>query len=260
MRAVVQRVSRAEVRVEGEVIGPAGPASMVLLGVHAEDVEADADWLARKVAEMRIFSDEDGKMNRALTDFGGEALVVSQFTLHAKTKKGARPSFIHTARETHPALRTVRPPVGRPPQAPGRHRPVRRHDGGGPHQRRPRHHHHGHPQQGMTPDSPTLADVQAQVDEWITTIGVRYFSELTNMAILTEEVGELARIMARRYGDQAKNHPMPERDLGDEMAGALGAGRLGQPDGVDLSEAFRRNLDKKTQRDADRHRNNPKLQ
>ena len=92
MRAVVQRVSRAEVRVEGEVIGSCGAGVMVLLGVHAEDAEADADWLARKVAEMRIFSDEDGKMNRALTDFGGEALVVSQFTLHAKTKKAPGPA------------------------------------------------------------------------------------------------------------------------------------------------------------------------
>ena len=98
MRAVVQRVSRAEVRVEGEIIGSCGAGVMVLLGVHTEDTEADADWLARKVAEMRIFSDEDGKMNWALIDFGGEALVVSQFTLHAKTKKGARPSFIHAAR------------------------------------------------------------------------------------------------------------------------------------------------------------------
>ena len=98
MRAVVQRVSRAEVRVEGEVIGSCEAGVMVLLGVHSEDAEADADWLARKVAEMRIFSDEDGKMNQALTDFGGEALVVSQFTLHAKTKKGARPSFVHAAR------------------------------------------------------------------------------------------------------------------------------------------------------------------
>ena len=98
MRAVVQRVSRAEVRVEGQVIGSCGAGVMVLLGVHAEDAGTDADWLARKVAEMRIFSEEDGKMNRALIDFGGEALVVSQFTLHAKTKKGARPSFIHAAR------------------------------------------------------------------------------------------------------------------------------------------------------------------
>ena len=98
MRAIVQRVIRAEVRVEGDVIGSCGAGVMVLLGVHAEDADADADWLARKVAEMRIFSDEEGKMNRALTDFGGEALVVSQFTLYAKTKKGTRPSFIHAAR------------------------------------------------------------------------------------------------------------------------------------------------------------------
>jgi D-tyrosyl-tRNA(Tyr) deacylase len=98
MRAVVQRVSRAEVRVENEVIGSCGAGVMVLLGVHTEDGDTDADWLARKVAEMRIFSDEEGKMNQSLIDIAGEALVVSQFTLHAKTKKGARPSFIHAAR------------------------------------------------------------------------------------------------------------------------------------------------------------------
>ena len=112
-----------------------------------------------------------------------------------------------------------------------------------------------------TSDSPTLADVQAQVDEWITTIGVRYFSELTNMTILTEEVGELARIMARRYGDQSEKPSDAGRDLGDEMADVLWVlAALANQTGVDLSEAFRRNLDKKTQRDADRHRNNPKLQ
>lgn len=98
MRTVIQRVSRAEVRTEGETIGTCGTGVMVLLGVHAEDAEADADWLAAKVAALRIFSDDDGKMNRTLTDVGGEALVVSQFTLHAKTKKGARPSFVHAAR------------------------------------------------------------------------------------------------------------------------------------------------------------------
>jgi len=98
MRVVVQRVSRAEVRTNGETIGTCGTGVMVLLGVHAEDAEADADWLAAKVAALRIFSDDDGKMNRTLTDVGGEALVVSQFTLHAKYKKGARPSFVHAAR------------------------------------------------------------------------------------------------------------------------------------------------------------------
>ena len=98
MRVVVQRVSRAEVRTEGETIGTCGTGVMVLLGVHAQDTEADSDWLAAKVAALRIFSDDDGKMNRTLTDVGGEALVVSQFTLHAKYKKGARPSFVHAAR------------------------------------------------------------------------------------------------------------------------------------------------------------------
>lgn len=98
MRVVVQRVSRAEVRTNGETIGTCETGVMVLLGVHAEDAEADADWLAAKVAALRIFSDDDGKMNRTLTDVGGEALVVSQFTLHAKYKKGARPSFVHAAR------------------------------------------------------------------------------------------------------------------------------------------------------------------
>jgi D-tyrosyl-tRNA(Tyr) deacylase len=71
---------------------------MILLGVHDADEEADADWLAAKVAALRVFSDEEGKMNRSIVDISGEALVVSQFTLHAKYKKGARPSFIHAAR------------------------------------------------------------------------------------------------------------------------------------------------------------------
>ncbi|MCH1574688.1 MAG: nucleotide pyrophosphohydrolase [Flavobacteriales bacterium] len=112
----------------------------------------------------------------------------------------------------------------------------------------------------MTPDSPSLAEVQSTVDEWITTIGVRYFSELTNMAILTEEVGELARIMARRYGDQSEKPSDAGRDLGDEMADVLWVlAALANQTGVDLSAAFQRNLEKKTTRDADRHRNNPKL-
>jgi NTP pyrophosphatase (non-canonical NTP hydrolase) len=99
------------------------------------------------------------------------------------------------------------------------------------------------------------------VDEWITTIGVRYFSELTNMAILTEEVGELARIMARRYGDQSEKESDRQANLADEMADILWVlAALANQTGVDLSEAFAANIEKKTQRDADRHRNNPKLQ
>ena len=109
--------------------------------------------------------------------------------------------------------------------------------------------------------SPTLESVQTQVDEWITTIGVRYFSELTNMAILTEEVGELARIMARRYGDQSEKESDRNANLADEMADILWVlAALANQTGVDLSAAFQSNLEKKTQRDADRHINNPKLQ
>ena len=112
----------------------------------------------------------------------------------------------------------------------------------------------------MSDDSPSLAQVQSTVDEWITTIGVRYFSELTNMTILTEEVGELARIMARRYGDQSEKPSDANRDLGDEMADVLWVlAALANQTGVNLSEAFERNLKKKTKRDAERHKNNPKL-
>ena len=98
MRAIVQRVSRAKVSVNNETVGQCGEGFMILLGVHTDDKTEDADWLAAKVAALRVFSDEEGKMNLSITDVSGEALVVSQFTLHAKYKKGTRPSFIHAAR------------------------------------------------------------------------------------------------------------------------------------------------------------------
>ncbi|MGN0048972.1 MAG: nucleotide pyrophosphohydrolase [Bacteroides sp.] len=105
----------------------------------------------------------------------------------------------------------------------------------------------------------SLCEAQRQVDEWIKTYGVRYFSELTNMAILTEEVGELARIMARKYGDQSFKAGEKE-NLDDEMADVLWVLIcLANQTGVDLTEAFRRNLAKKTSRDKERHLNNPKL-
>lgn len=105
----------------------------------------------------------------------------------------------------------------------------------------------------------TIKEAQEAVDQWIKEYGVRYFSELTNMAVLTEEVGELARIMARTYGDQSfkkgENH-----DLGDEMADVLWVLIcLANQTGVNLTEAFRKNLEKKTSRDKDRHKNNSKL-
>jgi len=109
-------------------------------------------------------------------------------------------------------------------------------------------------------NSPTLDTLQSEVDQWIRTVGVRYFSELTNMAILTEEVGELARIMARRYGDQSEKPSDRRADLGDEMADVLWVlVALANQTGVNLTEAFERNMQKKTQRDSERHANNPKL-
>jgi NTP pyrophosphatase (non-canonical NTP hydrolase) len=106
----------------------------------------------------------------------------------------------------------------------------------------------------------TIQQAQQQVDEWIKTIGVRYFSELTNMAILTEEVGELARIMARQYGDQSFKESDKGRDLGDEMADVLWVlVCLANQTGVDLEKAWEKNLAKKTNRDKDRHKENPKL-
>lgn len=107
----------------------------------------------------------------------------------------------------------------------------------------------------------SLKQAQAEVDHWIKTIGVRYFSELTNMAILTEEVGELARIIARKYGDQSFKKSDENLELGDEMADVLWVLIcLANQTGVDLNEAFQKNMEKKTKRDKDRHKNNPKLQ
>ena len=106
----------------------------------------------------------------------------------------------------------------------------------------------------------TLQDAQQQVEHWIKTIGVRYFSELTNMAILTEEVGELARLMARQYGDQSFKENEQQKDLGDEMADVLWVLIcLANQTGVDLTKALEKNFEKKTKRDANRHQHNEKL-
>lgn len=101
MRTVVQRVSRAAVRVEGATVGEIGPGLVVLLGVAAGDAEADAEALAAKVARLRIFANEDGRFDRSLLDTGDAALVVSQFTLLADTGKGNRPSFTAAAAPPH---------------------------------------------------------------------------------------------------------------------------------------------------------------
>ena len=106
----------------------------------------------------------------------------------------------------------------------------------------------------------TINQAQKQVDNWIKEYGVRYFSELTNMAVLTEEVGELARIMARKYGDQSFKESDKEYNLADEMADVLWVLIcLANQTGVDLEKAFQENLEKKTNRDKNRHKNNSKL-
>jgi len=106
----------------------------------------------------------------------------------------------------------------------------------------------------------TIEEAQTQVDQWIKTHGVRYFNELTNMTILTEEVGEVARIIARRYGEQSQKESDKEKDLADEMADVLWVLIcLANQTGVDLTKAFEKNLEKKTIRDKDRHHDNPKL-
>ena len=106
----------------------------------------------------------------------------------------------------------------------------------------------------------TIEEAQKTVDDWIKTVGVRYFNELTNMAMLTEEVGEVARIIARRYGEQSEKESDKNKDLGDEMADVLFVLIcLANQTGIDLTEALQKNLDKKTKRDALRHLENKKL-
>jgi NTP pyrophosphatase (non-canonical NTP hydrolase) len=106
----------------------------------------------------------------------------------------------------------------------------------------------------------TIEEAQKTVDEWIKTVGVRYFNELTNMAMLTEEVGEVARIIARRYGEQSEKESDKAKDLGDEMADILFVLIcLANQTGINLTEALQKNLDKKTNRDATRHKENLKL-
>ena len=101
MRAVIQRVSEASVTIEGERVAEIGWGLLVLLGIEDADGAEDGVWLSGKIARMRLFGDDAGLMNRSVVDFGGDVIVVSQFTLHASTKKGNRPSFIRAARPDH---------------------------------------------------------------------------------------------------------------------------------------------------------------
>lgn len=101
MRIVIQRVSEASVRIDNKLVGQIDAGMMILLGIEEVDDQSDADWLVQKVLGLRIFSDEEGKMNRSIGEMNGRFLVVSQFTLHASTKKGNRPSYIRAARPEH---------------------------------------------------------------------------------------------------------------------------------------------------------------
>lgn len=123
MRAVLQRVSRASVEIDGSEAAAIGRGLLVLVGIEQGDTAADVDWLAAKTVAMRIFADDEGKMNRSVREIGGDVLVVSQFTLHAATTKGNRPSFLAAARpdEAIPLyerfLASIEQGLGRPPRA-----------------------------------------------------------------------------------------------------------------------------------------------
>ena len=101
MRLVIQRVSEASVQINNQINVEIGKGLLILIGIEHEDTKDDADWLVKKVVNLRIFSDDEGKMNHSVIDIDGKALIISQFTLHASTKKGNRPSYIRAARPEH---------------------------------------------------------------------------------------------------------------------------------------------------------------
>lgn len=98
MRAVIQRVSEAKVEIDGKINGEIGKGFLVLIAVHNDDEISDIDYMVNKISKLRVFEDDEGKMNLSLTDIGGELLIVSQFTLYGDSRKGNRPSFIHSAK------------------------------------------------------------------------------------------------------------------------------------------------------------------
>ena len=219
MRVVIQRVQHASVTVDGTVTGRIGKGYMILVGIGESDEEEDALWLTRKIVGLRVFDDENGVMNRSIMDVGGNILVISQFTLMASYKKGNRPSYICSTTAQSPFAWILK----------------------------------------IRNSAMTLDELQQTVDAWIKKYGVRYFSELTNMACLTEEVGEMARIMARTYGDQSFKEG-EKHDLGDEIADVLWVLTcIANQTGVNLDKALKKNIEKKTKRDAERHKNNIKL-
>eukprot|EP01037_Dinobryon_pediforme_P018602 gene18602-18891_t len=242
MRAVLQRVSEASCSVEGEITGAISGGFLVLLGVEDTDTTEDMQWLAQKITGMRVFGDENGLMNKALADVDGSILLISQFTLFAQTKKGNRPSFIRAARPDkaiplyEQMITVLEGLTGKKVQT-------------------------GIFGADMKVSlEMEIKEAQQLVDKWINTKGIRYFNELTNTAILMEEVGEVARIMARQYGEQSFKKSDTEINLADEMADVLFVLIcLANQTGIDLTVALEKNMEKKSIRDADRHRNNEKL-
>ena len=256
MRLIIQRVAHASVTINGKVKSSIGKGLLILVGIEDADDTTDAEWLCKKVANLRIFDDENGVMNLSVKDIDGEILIISQFTLFASTKKGNRPSYIRASKPPHAIplyetfCRYIREETGKEAGTGefGADMKVE-----------------------LLNDGPvticiakritmTLQEAQENVDRWIKEYGVRYFNELTNMAILTEEVGEVARIIARRYGEQSFKESDKQIDLADELADVLWVLIcLANQTGVDLTEALQKNIDKKTSRDNRRHKENEKL-
>ena len=244
MRLIIQRVAHASVTINGKVKSSIGKGLLILVGIEDADDTTDAEWLCKKVANLRIFDDENGVMNLSVKDIDGEILIISQFTLFASTKKGNRPSYIRASKPPHaiPLYETFCRYIRYESRTA---------------QRRPCNDMYRFKAKRITM---TLQEAQENVDRWIKEYGVRYFNELTNMAILTEEVGEVARIIARRYGEQSFKESDKQIDLADELADVLWVLIcLANQTGVDLTEALQKNIDKKTSRDNRRHKENEKL-
>ena len=222
MRVVIQRVGHASVTINGTCKSAIGKGLLILVGIEETDGQEDIDWLCKKIVNLRVFDDENGVMNKSILDINGEILVISQFTLHASTKKGNRPSYI----------RAAKPDISVPLY------------------------------EQFCKDLSFLLGKEIGTGEFGADMKVELLNDgpVTNMAVLTEEVGELARVMSRKYGDQSFKEG--EKDnIEDEIADVLWVLLcIANQTGVNVTEAFARNLEKKTQRDNTRHINNPKLQ
>ena len=258
MRIVIQRVSHASVTIEGEVKSAIKQGYLILFGVEESDTSEDVDWLVKKVIGLRVFDDENLVMNRSIMDINGEILVISQFTLFASYKKGNRPSWYRAAKHEisvplyEEFCKKLSEALGKPVGTGefGADMKVELLNDGPVTIMMDTH---------TKSKEMTIKEAQETVDKWIKEYGVRYFSELTNMACLTEEVGELARVIARTYGDQSFK-PGEKPNLGEEMADVLWVLIcLANQTGIDLTEELQKSFAKKTKRDAERHKNNPKL-